>query len=97
MSVARLASTALDCDEPLPLAQFWAALIGGEVVFTSDKFCAVRSDGGWVTAMKVESYQPPTWPDDVVPKQMHLDLATSDLDAAEAEALRLGARKAAEP
>ena len=59
MAVARLASTSLDCSEPAALADFWAALLGGEV-----------------------------------PKQIHLDLATSNLEAAEAEALRLGARKA---
>jgi Glyoxalase-like domain len=43
--------------------------------------------------VRVADYQPPTWPDPAVPKQMHLDLAVDDLDAAEAEAIRLGARK----
>jgi glyoxalase superfamily protein len=39
-------------------------------------------------------YRPPTWPDSEVAKQIHLDLAVDDLDAAEAEATRLGARRA---
>jgi hypothetical protein len=39
-------------------------------------------------------YQPPTWPDGTIPKQVHLDLSVDDLDAAEAEAIRLGARQA---
>jgi hypothetical protein len=94
MPVARLASTALDCADPHALADFWAALLGGDVAFRSDEFCAVRTDHGWLTAMKVADHRPATWPDADVPKQMHLDLAASDLDAAEAEALRLGARKA---
>ena len=96
MALARLASTALDCSDPAALASFWAQLVGGEVAFASDEFCAVKTGGGWLAAVRVPDYQPPTWPDPAVPKQMHLDLAVDDLDAAEAEAIRLGARKAAE-
>ena len=42
--------------------------------------------------MKVHGYTPPTWPDGSIPKQIHLDLAVDDLDAAVAEAEALGAR-----
>ena len=91
MPVARLASTALDCSDPAALAAFWAALVGGEVAFTSEEFCAVKTDHGWLATVRVADYQQPTWPDAAVPKQMHLDLAVDDLDAAEAEAVRLGA------
>ncbi|MGH9100298.1 MAG: VOC family protein [Acidimicrobiales bacterium] len=94
MAVARLASTSLDCPEPAALADFWAALLGGEVAFRGDEFCA-QTGNGWIAAVKVADYRPPTWPAEV-PKQIHLDLATSDLEAAEAEALRLGARQAAD-
>jgi hypothetical protein len=94
MALARFASTALDCADPASLATFWADLLGGEVAFTSEEFCAVRTGNGWIATVRVPDHKPPTWPDSAVPKQMHLDLATSDLDAAEAEALRLGARKA---
>ena len=96
MATARLASTALDCADPSALADFWAALVGGEVAFRSDEFCAVKTDRGWLAAMKVDDYTPPTWPDPAVPKQMHLDLKVDDLDAAQAEAVSLGARMAAE-
>lgn len=96
MAVARLASTAMDCADPASLAEFWAALVGGEVAYRSDEFCAVKTANGWLATVKVTDYQPPTWPGGGVPKQMHLDLATADLDAAEAEALRLGAHKASE-
>lgn len=41
-------------------------------------------------------YRPPSWPDGPIPKQMHLDVAVDDLEEAEAAALRLGARPAAE-
>lgn len=96
MAVARLASIALDCSEPAVLADFWAELLDGEVAFRSDEFCAVQTENGWIAAVKVDDYRPPTWPAGEVPKQVHLDLATADLEAAEAEALRLGARKVAD-
>lgn len=96
MAVARLGSVALDCSSPSTLGKFRAQLLGGEVAFTSDAFVAVKTDRGWLAAVQVEDYQPPTWPDGAGPKQMHLDLAVDDLDEAEAEALRLGATRAAE-
>ena len=95
MAVARLASTSLDGADPAALADFWAALLGGEVPFRSDELCVVQTGNGWIAAVKVADYRPPTWPVAEVPKQIHLDLATSNLEAAEAEALRRGARKAA--
>jgi Glyoxalase-like domain len=94
MALARLASTALDCSDPGALAAFWAELIGGEIAFTSEEFCAVKTDRGWIATVRVPDHEPPTWPDPGVPKQMHLDLAVSDLDAAQAEAIRLGATAA---
>lgn len=50
----------------------------------------------WLAAVQVEDYQAPSWPDGGSAKQMHLDLAVDDLDQAEAEALRLGATRAAD-
>jgi Glyoxalase-like domain len=96
MALARLASIALDCSDTTSLARFWADLVGGEVAFSSEEFCAVKTSGGWLATVRVPDYQPPTWPGPAVPKQMHLDLAVTDLEAAEAEAIRLGARKADE-
>ena len=96
MAVARLGSIALDCDDPRSLGDFWAALIGGEVAFASDDFVAVRTDRCWLAAVRVPGYEHPTWPEGVLPKQMHLDLAVDELDAAEDEAIRLGARRAPE-
>ncbi len=96
MALARLGSVSLDCADPLPLGRFWAELLGGEVAFTSDDFVAVKTDRGWISAVRVPDHQPPDWPDGGIPKQIHLDLAVAvdDLQAAEDEAVRLGARKA---
>jgi hypothetical protein len=85
----------LDCSDPAPLAEFWAAMLGGEVTFTTATAVGVRSDALRLAAIHVPDHRPPTWPSGEVPKQMHLDLGVSDLEAAAAEALRLGARLAA--
>ena len=94
----RLGAVSLDCADPASLAAFWAQLLGGEVAFSSDDFVAVKLSHLWLTAVRVESYVAPTWPDDLVPKQMHLEIAVRDLAASETVALGLGAtRGSAQP
>jgi hypothetical protein len=93
MAVARLALTALDCAEPEQLAAFWAGLLEGSIVHRTDDVVVVRTDSILIGATRVPGYRPPTWPGGSTPKHVHLDLAVRDLDVAEAEALRLGARK----
>jgi len=90
----RLGSISLDCDDPAPLARFWADLLGGEVAFSSEGFVAVRVGATWVTAVHVDGYTAPTWPDGAVAKQIHLDLATDDLEGAAARAEAVGAARA---
>ncbi|MGC2486312.1 MAG: VOC family protein [Acidimicrobiales bacterium] len=90
----RFGAVSLDCADPHPLADFWAAVIDGEVAFRSDSFDAVKAGSIWLTAVKVDNYQAPTWPEDELPKQMHLDLAVTDLAEGEREVLALGATRA---
>jgi len=94
MAVARMAMVSLDCAEPVPLAEFWAGLLDGEMIGSSDDVRAVLTGTVMVGAIRVPDYRPPTWPDGDAPKHIHLDLAVRDLEEAEAEALRLGATKA---
>lgn len=96
MGMVRFGALALDCAEPARLAAFWAELLGGEIAFTGDAFVAVKTDRIWLSTVRVEDYEPPSWPDGGTPKQMHIDLAVDDLDQAEAEAVRLGAKRAAD-
>lgn len=91
MAIARLGSISLDCAEPAVLASFWAELLGGEIAFSSEEFVAVKTDRGWLSTQRVVDYRPPTWPDGERPKQLHLELAVDSLDAAEEEAIRIGA------
>ena len=69
----------------MPLAAFWANLLGGEIAAAREMVVAVRTDRRWLMALRVPDFVPPDWPGGV-----------DDLDVAEAEAIRLGAGKAAE-
>jgi hypothetical protein len=84
----------MDCADPVALGEFWAALLGGEVVMSTPTTVVVLSSTIDVAMVTVDDYVAPTWPADAVPKQLHLDIATRDVEAAAAEAERLGARRA---
>jgi len=84
----------MDCADPAPLGAFWAALLGGEVVMSTPSTVVVLSPTIDLAMVAVDDYVAPTWPDDTVPKQLHLDIAVRDVEAAAAEAERLGARRA---
>jgi hypothetical protein len=91
VSFVRRVFITLDSAEPQPLAEFWAAMLGGELVFTTEQAVGVRAEHVWLSAIRIDGYRPPTWPDDAVPKQIHLDLDVDDLGPAVAAAERLGA------
>jgi len=93
MEKIRLGSISIDCQDPAALGAFWAGLLEGEVKFSSDNFVAVKTQHVWISAVRVENYEPPTWPEGEVAKQIHLDLAVKNLDRAVAEAERLGAHR----
>ncbi|GAA4568643.1 hypothetical protein GCM10023193_50590 [Planotetraspora kaengkrachanensis] len=54
------------------------------------EFCAVKIGTLHLGTIRVEDYQPPTWPSHDRSQQIHLDLTVDDLDTAEHEAVRLG-------
>jgi Glyoxalase-like domain len=95
MALARLGGISLDTDDPKGLAAFYRALLDAQVVLESDDFVALKADGIYLTAMRVGDHRPPDWPSSLVPKQLHLELSVDDLDAAELEAIRLGASRPA--
>ena len=94
--LARLGAVSLDADDPATLAAFYRDLLELEVVFEGDDFVALKGAGIYLTTQRVATHRAPDWPDDTVPKQIHLELAVSDLEAAQARALELGARVARE-
>lgn len=73
-------------------SRFWAALLGGRVD-AEDDWHTVMVDGAPRLAVQLApDHVAPTWPDNTVPQQIHLDLYVDDVVAAHGEALALGAR-----
>jgi catechol 2,3-dioxygenase-like lactoylglutathione lyase family enzyme len=95
-TIARLGAVSLDSNDPKRLAAFYREFLGLELAAESDDFVALKGAGVWLTTQRVASHRAPTWPEGDVPKQIHLELAVDDLDAAEAYAIELGARRADE-
>lgn len=90
---------ALDTDDPPRLAEFYATLLGWRVLRAEDDWITVGGDeGGARLAFQLApDHRPPTWPDNEVPQQVHLDLAVDDLEAASVYAESLGARRVDAP
>ncbi|MBA3289428.1 MAG: VOC family protein [Acidimicrobiia bacterium] len=96
--IARFSLVALDCQRPVELAKFYAAVTGWEIDGSPD------DDDGWVQLVSphgatiafqlAPGHHPPAWPSDDQPQQLHLDFDVDDLDAGEQAVLELGAKKA---
>lgn len=93
-AIARLAAISLDCADTAELGRFYSELLGLEPFWETPEMVALRGAGVFVTMQRIENHQPASWPDGSTPKQLHLELAVTDLDAAEERALALGAVKA---
>jgi predicted enzyme related to lactoylglutathione lyase len=94
--IARLTTTALDCADPRGVAEFYARLTGWEIERDSGDWVQLRNpDGGpTIACQRAPDHQPPAWPSAEHPQQAHMDFDVDDLDAGEAAALAIGARKA---
>lgn len=89
-AVARLAGVTLDTADPVGLADFYRAVTGWEVLFSSENFVYLgNEESGRLGFQRVEDHVRPGWPDSG--KQFHLDFSVPDLELAEAELLKLGA------
>jgi catechol 2,3-dioxygenase-like lactoylglutathione lyase family enzyme len=97
--IAELQCVVLDCPDPRELAEFYRAVLGGEVDRPDERW---EPDDSWTTLhvpggqvlcfQRATDHRPPTWPDPERPQQFHLDLQVPDLDAAQERVLALGAR-----
>jgi predicted enzyme related to lactoylglutathione lyase len=73
----------LDTDDPRRLAEFYAALLGWKVSSVEDEWITiVDGTGGQLDFQLALNHKPPTWPDNAIPQQFHLDLQVDDLDEA---------------
>jgi len=87
-----LAAVIIDAADLDPESAFWQRFLGGSVTKTpSHHFLQV--DGLPVFVIqRAPGHVPPSWPEGGS-QQMHLDLATDDLVAADRAALEAGARR----
>ena len=90
----RLGMVVLDTPDPRALAEFYSGLLGWEIDAEADDedWVTVRNPDGPVLAFQLAPGLPaPTWPEDGVPQQSHLDFYVQSYEDAEARALALGA------
>jgi predicted enzyme related to lactoylglutathione lyase len=93
MAIARFPTVVLDCPDPGALAAFYGKILDWKTEASAD-WAEIKADyGDSIGFQRVENYTPPRWPGQEVPQQMHIDVVVDDLDAAEAEVLKLGATK----
>lgn len=88
-------SVVLDCLDPRALADFYRRLLGWRLDQDSATWVSITSPdrGRRLSFQEEPEYQPPTWPTTRSAQQMmlHLDFGVSDLEAAAAQAIALGA------
>ena len=85
----------IDCPEPGPLADFYAALLGWRKVSDNPQWAEIMSgptDRPILAFQRVEDFAAPQWPGQEHPQQFHIDVKVDDLDVGERAALALGAR-----
>ncbi len=102
MAIAHYAYTALDCDNPIELADFYSKITGWPVEPLGDfppedvTWLELLDDNGFtkMAFQLIDNYQKPTWPTGGLPQQAHMDFHARDLDIAEKQLLEIGAVKA---
>ena len=93
-AIAKLRVFALDCADPLGVAEFYSKITGWAVDRDDGEWVELRSDGGATLAFQLApDHVPPIWPSAEHPQQAHIDFSVDDLDAGEAAVIAAGARK----
>lgn len=87
-AVVGIAVVCIDSDRPRELARWWSRLLGGEVEADPDGDATLHVPGG-PTLDFLHTEDPR-----VTKNRLHLDLRSSDFDAAVQQALALGATRA---
>ncbi|MFB8003747.1 VOC family protein [Nocardia sp. NPDC056000] len=91
--IAKFGAISLDSKDPHELGQFYQALLGFEIRYETEDVVVMRGDGVMLTVERVADHVPPDWPENKVPKQMHMELFVAELDSGEEAAVALGAVK----
>ncbi|MEV4314280.1 VOC family protein [Actinocrispum sp. NPDC049592] len=84
----------MDTRDPHGLAEFWAKVLGGEIVADEPTWVTVRDDRGRRLSFQLSpEHEAPKFPDTHGSQQFHLDLEVDDVDEAERQVLALGATR----
>lgn len=87
-----LGDIVLDTDDPPRLAEFYSSLLGWPIARREDDWWSIRAETGPQMSFQLAlDFRPPSWPDNDVPQQFHLDLDVPELPSAVAYAQSLGA------
>ncbi len=91
--IGRRHHTIIDAREPRACAEFWSAILGDPVTYDDGDFVVVAPDTetSGLAFQCSPDHVAPTWPDPVVPQQIHLDVMVEDPAEAGVEVLALGA------
>jgi Glyoxalase-like domain len=87
-AITGIAALAIDCHDPPELARWWSRLLGGSVEVAEDGDATLRAPGG----LAIDFGRVPEAK--TVKNRLHLDLRSTDLAEATAQALALGATRA---
>ena len=89
----RLHHVIVDCPDPAALASFYSTLLNQPITFVSDDFAVVAANEttSGIAFQRVRNHRAPTWPDNNVPQQLHLDIMVESVADATPQVLALGA------
>ena len=94
--ISSIIGIAFDCLNANELADFYAKVTGWNKEISSDEWAGIRTPQGFLLVFQtVENYMPPIWPwqNDKQQQMAHIDFKVDDLAAAEALAIKHGAKK----
>jgi hypothetical protein len=94
--IGSLSGIALECPDPMALAEFYSRLTGWQIVYSSPDWYSIGANGNaefHLSFQRSAGYRPPTWPDPKSSMQFHLHIRVQDLAAAEKAVLALGATR----
>jgi catechol-2,3-dioxygenase len=89
----QLFAVTIDAPDASALARFYADLLGIEVTYDGPEGALAAGEGTSLMFQNIAEYTAPDWPDPAKPQQFHLDIQVEDLDAGQARALELGAKR----
>jgi catechol 2,3-dioxygenase-like lactoylglutathione lyase family enzyme len=92
--IGRLHHVALDCPDPMLLARFYSALLGRPITYADEEWVVVAEDDhhSGLAFQRAPDHRAPTWPDNEVAQQVHVDIMVEDVPAAGPQVIALGAR-----